>query len=169
MRDRQLTSVPSTVCHDPRSLHLHGCAVNVGTVKSQRCCECSTLLKGPRFGVWPEARCKPRCGSRAAPKEEETFVAALPARSHKRRAQSDPGELAPRWLPRLRTRSPTLTHRVTPSHSTPAEKKHKAACRDEEIMRMLEETVARREAWEAAALVAPAGGIAHSDDVSAHL
>ena len=76
--------------------------------------------------------------------------AADPPRSRKRRrAQSDPGE--PTRAQRLRTQPPALTRRITPPKPASMKKQWKAAHTDEEIMRLLDETHARRMAAEAAA------------------
>lgn len=69
---------------------------------------------------------------------------AATKQSRKRRAQSDPGELAPRTL-RL-----ALTHRVTLPQPRPVKKQQRTTRQEQRIMQQLEETVARREAWLAA-------------------
>jgi hypothetical protein len=74
--------------------------------------------------------------------------AAVPVTPRKRRAESDPGEPRPRSPSPRRTR-PT-TRRVTPPRPAPVEKKQRTTRQDDRIMRQLEETVARREAWLAA-------------------
>ena len=63
----------------------------------------------------------------------------------KRRAQSDPGE-SPESAP-----SPAITRRITPPKPTPASKKQRAEQREEQIMRLLDETHAQRMAAEQAA------------------
>jgi len=75
-------------------------------------------------------------------------AAAPPPRSRKRRAQSDPGELL------AGTASPALTRRITPPTPTQAVKKQCTTRQDERIMRLLDETHARRMAAEAAATAA---------------
>jgi len=72
---------------------------------------------------------------------------AAPPRSHKR-ARSDPGE--PTRAQHIRTQAQAVTRRITPPKPT-AMKKQRLSQKDQRIMRMLDETVARREAAEATA------------------
>jgi len=95
--------------------------------------------------------CHPRCKAREQPhKGEAASVAASapPVTPRKRRAQSDPGE-----LPAV-TASPARTRRITAAQPAPISKKQRAEQREERIMRLLEETHARRMAAEAAAAAA---------------
>lgn len=75
-------------------------------------------------------------------KAASAAAVGVPKPSRKRRAQSDPGE------PRQRTPSPRRTrpssHRVSPPKHAPQEKKQRTARLEEEIMRLLDETHARR-------------------------
>jgi len=75
---------------------------------------------------------------------------AAPKPSRKRRAQSDPGELPAHATP------PALTRRVTPPSPVPASKKLRVTRQEERIMRLLDETHARRMAAEAVEAAAPA-------------
>lgn len=96
------------------------------------------------------ARHRPSAAAPAAP----TAAPAAPNRSHKR-ARSDPGE-PPAPAQRARTQPTTLTHRVAaPKPATMvAEKQQRITRQEERIMRLLDETHARRMAAEAAAAAA---------------
>jgi hypothetical protein len=87
----------------------------------------------------PGHACHPRC--KGAQQQSASGAAAAPPKpARKRRAESDPGEeRAP----------PALTRRVKAPAPAAAIKKQRTR-REERIMRQLDETVARREAWEAA-------------------
>ena len=98
----------------------------------------------------PGRACHPQCkgqkhtvDSTAAPPP----VAPAPKQSRKRRAQSDPGEPPP--AQRSRTLPPALTRRVTPPKPI-AEKERRITREEARVSRLLDETVARREAWLAA-------------------
>ena len=84
-----------------------------------------------------------RGGDTAATAAVTPATASTPAKpSRKRRAASDPGEQPVRAQPRSATR------RVTAPKPPPAPKKQRAGGRsEEEIIRMLDETASRREAW----------------------
>ena len=72
---------------------------------------------------------------------------AAPPRSHKR-ARSDPGE--PTRSQHLGTQAQAVTRRIIPPKPT-AVKKQRLSQKEQRIMRMLDETVARREVAEATA------------------
>ena len=132
----------------------------VGTPKHPRCCECHRRFKSePRRGVWPVIKHNPRCPP-ASFKQEPPTPAAVTASlcSRKRHAESDPGEPRPRTPSPCRTR-PTTT-RVTPPTPAQASKKQRTTRQDERIMRLLEETHARRMAAETAATTAAAAAAA---------
>ena len=86
-----------------------------------------------------------------------TTAAAASLRSRKRRAQSDPGEPRPRTPSPRRTRPTTI--RVTPPTPVAAQKKQRTTRQDDRIMRLLDETHARRMAASAASST---GAPAHS-------
>ena len=103
----------------------------------------------------PGHACHPRCktgrhrgDSTAAP----AGTATAPKQSRKRRAQSDPGELRTPSPPRVRSITPRVT---APMPAAAATTGPRSTRQEERIMRMLDETVARREAWLAAQGQAP--------------
>ena len=91
---------------------------------------------------------------RAAAVASPAAAPGAPKQSRKRRAHSDPGESPEPRAP------PALTRRVTPPKPAPATNKQHATRQEERIMRLLDETHARRMAAEKAAAAA-AGGTAH--------
>ena len=99
----------------------------------------------------------PRCPPVVVKQEELEYGAAGAAqRSRKRRAEQDLGEAAsrPRTPSPRRTRPAATTKRVTPPKPTPSRKKARTGARptrtEDDIMRLLDETHARRMAAEAA-------------------
>jgi len=91
----------------------------------------------------PGHACHPRCKARARPSKDEAVPVAAAVASvtpRKRRAASDPGE-----LPAVAA-SPVRSRRIMPAKPAPLNKKQRA----DKIMRLLEETHARRMAAEAA-------------------
>jgi hypothetical protein len=80
----------------------------------------------------------------------------------KRRAESDPGELS---AATAASSSSALTRRVTPPSPVPASKKPRVTRQEERIMRLLDETHARRMAAETAEAVAAASA---AGDGAAH-
>lgn len=85
-----------------------------------------------------------RSSSASSPPDPSAPPATLP---RKRRAVSDPGE-PPAVLPQPSTRS--ITRRVALPRPVPAPKQPRIARSHEELMRLLDETVAVRMAYEAA-------------------
>jgi hypothetical protein len=94
-------------------------------------------------------RCKPR--QQTSNREAAHAAAAAPATSRKRRAASDPGE-----SPEPAATQP-LTRRVNAPEPASTSKKQYNTRREEQIMRLLNETHARRMAAEEAAEAAAAG------------
>jgi len=95
----------------------------------------------------PGHACHPRCKQRGQPvrNQQVPVTATAPAVTpRKRRATSDPGELPKQ--PAVQA----LTHRVTAAEPASASKKQYNTRREEQIMRLLDETHARRMAAEAA-------------------
>jgi len=127
----------------------------VGTKQSPRCCRCHRRFKSePRRGMWPAIKHHPRCPPILLKQESAAAAAVLPrACSRKRRAVSDPGELLNECTP-----SPPLvrtsTRRVTPPVSAQTSEKQRITRQEERIMRLLDETHARRMAAEEAAAAA---------------
>lgn len=126
----------------------------VGTMGHPRCYLCHQPIGSrPRSGKWPKVKHHPRCPKRAAAQlSAASAAAAAPARSHKRRAASDPGELP------AQATAPALTRRVTPPSPVPSTQKQRVTRQEERIMRLLDETHARRMAAEAAETAAAAAG-----------
>lgn len=124
----------------------------VGTLGHPRCYLCHQPIGSrPRSGKWPKVKHHPRCPKRSAAQSGAASAAsAAPARSHKCRAASDPGELP------AQAASLALTRRVTPPSPVPANKKQRITRQEERIMRQLDETHARRMAAEAVAATAAA-------------
>ena len=94
----------------------------------------------------PGRSCHPKCAPKAAAASaaapfSDAAPPATPKRSHKR-ARSDPGEPCPRTPSPRRTR-PTTT-RITPPTPAAAQKKPRTTRQDDRIMRLLDETHARR-------------------------
>lgn len=121
--------------------------------KHQLCEKCGERLSRVKHhrAHGPGRACHPRCKlpERTADGAADAPAAATPPPpSRKRRAQSDPGE------PRTRTPSPRrtrpTTRRVTPPKPAPAPKKQRTTRQEEIIMRLLDETHARRMAAMAA-------------------
>lgn len=106
----------------------------------------------------PGHACHPRCKPREQPLKDEAAPVAAAApplkQSRKRRAQSDPGESPEPTAPQA------LTRRVTPPQPASTSRKQYNTRREEQIMRLLDETVARRMAAEEAD-AASNGGTAH--------
>jgi hypothetical protein len=122
------------------------CGRRLSTVKHHR-------AYGPGRACHP--RCKPQ-GKAAQDAAVSAAAAAAPLTPRKRRAESHPGELPAQATP------PALTRRVTPPSPVPANKKQRITRQEERIMRLLDETHARRMAAEAAeAAAATASGAAH--------
>lgn len=122
----------------------------VGTSQNPRCYLCHQLLRAKaRNGKWPRVKHHPRCPKQPAVQSEAaSAVAASPAafqRSHKRRrrAESDPGEPPCARSPSPHRTRPT-TIRVTPPTPVAAHKKPRTTRQDDRIMRLLDETHARR-------------------------
>lgn len=114
----------------------------------ERCCQdCGTRrsrCKGKLYKREPGFICHPCYDVKRRPagaKAAAEPVVRLASSSRKRRALSDPGEPP---LPRLRTEQPVITHRVTPPKPAPTHKKQRTTRSEEEISRLLDETVARR-------------------------
>src|SRR5690242_3093532 len=77
-------------------------AVDVGTVHAPRCCLCGQSCRRQiTRGKWPKLKHHPRCPPVVMQKQGETAAAAAaaPKQSHKRRADSDPGELPAQATP----------------------------------------------------------------------
>ena len=128
----------------------------VGTRQNPRCCGCHRLIRSAqRRGTWPRVKHTPRCPSASVKLPSAAAAAAAPLTPRKRRAQSDPGEPQRPRAPSPRRMHPT-TLRVTPPTPAPApvqqsaQKKARVARSEEDIMRLLDETVAQRTAWLAA-------------------
>jgi len=133
--------------------------IHIGNSQHPRCFRCGQPAEGKHTrGKWPTVKHHPRCPPASVKQEPATpAVAAAPPRSRKRRADSDPGEPCPRTPSPRRTR-PTTT-RVTPPMPIAAQKKQRTTRQDVRIMRLLDETHARRMAASAASAT---GGPAHS-------
>ena len=134
----------------------------VGTSQNPRCYLCHQLLRAKaRNGKWPRVKHHPRCPKQPSVQSEAASAAAAsPAafqRSHKRRrrAESDPGEPLGARSPSPPSVRPS-THRVTPPTRIAAHKKPRTTRQDDRIMRLLDETHARRMAAETAATAAAA-------------
>ena len=140
----------------------------IGIRQNPRCFECHRPIgRGPSRGKWPAVKHHPRCPP-VSIKQELGAAAAVSAhlRSCKRRSGSDPGELFSERTPSPPHVRPS-TRRVTPHAPAQASKKQRTTRQDERIMRLLDETHARRMAAETAAAVAAgtlavAGGAAYS-------
>ncbi len=105
--------------------------VNVGTRSAPRCCQCGlSCARSTTRGKWPRLKHHPRCPS-AAQSASAAAGAATSKPTHKRRAESDPGQLA------------ALTRSVhAPAPAAPLKKQRTR--KEERIMRLLDETHARR-------------------------
>jgi len=131
----------------------------VGIRQNPRCCKCHQPIgRSASRGKWPSIRHNPRCPADYTTREPTTAAAVAaaaasaapaPLTPRKRRVQSDPGELPAHATP------PALTRRVTPPSPVKMSKKQRVTRQEERIMRLLDETHARRMAAEAAA-AAPA-------------
>jgi len=115
------------------------CGVRLNRVKY-------THRHGPGHACHP--RCKRPTGAAAAA-PAACAAGAAPLTPRKRRAQSDPGELPAQA-------ASVLTRRVTPPYPAPESQHKRVTRRDERIMRLLDETHARRMAAETAAAAAAA-------------
>ena len=113
----------------------------------QQCCELCTAprrltrCKLPLHKYGAGKICRQCWDGLRRPSVQTAAVAAAtaaPPRSRKRRAQSDPGELL------AATASPALTRRITPPTPIAAQKKQRTTRQDDRIMRLLDETHARR-------------------------
>ena len=102
-------------------------------------------------------RCKPLARAESVAGAAAAAAVATPAaaaaahtakQSRKRRAQSDPGESPP--AQRTRTLPPALTRRVSPPKPAPEKEERRITREEARVSRLLDETVARREAWLAA-------------------
>ena len=80
----------------------------------------------------------PRCPDRSDAQQSKPAAAAVAPPTRKRRAQSDPGESPEPAAPLA------LTRRVTPPKPAPTTKKQRTTRQEERIMRLLDETHARR-------------------------
>ena len=122
------------------------------------CEQCGIRLRGqPTLPCGIGRKCKPRCKAQLLQPSTASHAAdaaAAIARPRKRRAASDPGE-QPAASPQLPTRP--MTRRVAPPRPAPGPKMPRIARSHEELMRLLDETVAGRMAHEAAQ-AATAGG-----------
>jgi len=117
-----------------------------------RCHQCHHPIgRTASRGKWPKIKHTPRCPKQpAAQSEAASAAAAVPAapdadapkRSHKR-ARSDPGEPPSARSPSPRRTRPTTT-RITPPTPAAAQKKPRTTRQDDRIMRLLDETHARR-------------------------
>ena len=99
----------------------------------------------------PGRVCAPQCKQKRQSVDSSAAAAAAvspPKQSRKRRSASDPGE-SPEPVA-----SQALTHRVVASEPAPTSKKQYNTRREEQIMRLLDQTHARRMAAEEAAAAA---------------
>jgi hypothetical protein len=116
--------------------------------KHQLCEECGERLSRVkhRHRCGPGYACHPQCKQKKHLMESRTAgAAAVPLPSRKRRAASDPGE-SPEPAA-----SQAITRRVVAPEPAPTSKKQYNTRREEQIMRLLDETHARRIAAEEAA------------------
>ena len=127
-----------------------GCGRRVSRIPHHR-------ADGPGRSCHPKCAPKAAAASAAAPFSDAAPPAA-PKRSHKR-ARSDPGEPSSERTPSPPRVRPS-TRRVTPPAPAQASKKQRTTRQDERIMRLLEETHARRMAAETAAAAVAAGTLA---------
>ena len=95
---------------------------------------------GPGRACAPQCKQKRQLGDSAV--AAAPAAAAAPPLTRKRRAQSDPGEPRPRTPSPRRTRPTTI--RVAPPMPIAAQKKQRTPRQDDRIMRLLDETHARR-------------------------
>ena len=118
----------------------------VGTKVNPRCINCHRSLKrATTSGKWPSMRHKGTCPVAVPGAHNDAVPVALASTaqpSRKRRAASDPGEQP--------TATRTITRRVAPPKPVTVQKQPRIARSHEEVMRLLDETVARRMAYEAA-------------------
>lgn len=121
---------------------------DIGTVHAPRCSNCfQPCSRAVTRGKWPKIKHHPRCTPNPlANRSDSAVAAARPAKqSRKRRAESDPGESPESPAPQ------TLTRRVSPPQPASTSRKLYNTRREEQIMRLLDVTHARRMAAEAAA------------------
>ena len=123
----------------------------VGTKQHPRCFLCHSFPMGKTTrGAWPALKHHPRCPTAAAKQGNAALDSTKQTR--KRRAASDPGE-SPEPAA-----AQALTHRVNAPQPASTSKKQYNTRREEQIMRLLDETHARRMAAEEAAAAASAAG-----------
>ena len=142
-----VAAVDCAHCWAGDSMAPHGAGPRVDSDGQQLCELCPVRLsraKGTAH-VYGFGHICQRCYDRQRrPARAAAIAVAVPAPTtpHKRRAASDPGEQSPR-TPSPRRMRPT-TFRITPPEPAPVQKKQRTTRQDDRIMRLLDETHARR-------------------------